>query len=157
MALMYYYAQINEARIAIGVQQAHAPIESPGLVVLASLDTSVLGKRHDEATGAWDGVPVQPLPVERRVSALAFRRRFTKAERAAIEWAAVDRAEDTLQQRMQAAALRADLKDQESAQYIDLDAADTVQGVVALEEAGLIDVGRAAQILSAPVEPEERP
>lgn len=157
MALMYYYAQINEARIAIGVQQAHAPIESPDLVVLASLDTSVLCKRHDAATGAWDDVPAQPLPVERRVSVLAFRRRFAKAERAAIEWAAVDRAEDTIAQRMQAAALRADLKDQDSAQYIDLDDGDTVAGVQALEAGGLIAAGRAAEILGAPIEPGELP
>lgn len=151
----HYYAQIDSERVAFAVTQANAPMSSPDLIALESFDESVLGKRHDEATGTWVAPPAPPQ--QRRVSVLAFRRRFTKAERAAIEWAAVDRAEDTLQQRMQAAALRADLKDQESAQYIDLDDADTVQGVLALEEAGLIDVGRAAQILSAPVEPEERP
>jgi hypothetical protein len=70
--------------------------------------------------------------------------------------AALDNPSASIEQRAQAAALRADLKDQEQATYIDLDRADTRAGVQMLEAAGLIGVGRAAQILDAPVQDVER-
>ena len=111
--------------------------------------------------GAWRLAAVQGDPAEapaaRRLSVLAFRRRFTPAERAAIEWAAVDRADQPDAARRQAAALRATLADQAAAKFIDLDDADTIAGVQTLEAAGLIAAGRAADILDAPVDPEELP
>jgi len=93
----------------------------------------------------------------RHVSPLAFRQRFTRAERAAIEWAAVDRADQPDAQRMQAAELRATLKDQGQAKYIDLDDPETIDGVQLLESFGLIHSGRAVEILSAPVQAKELP
>ncbi|WP_287806138.1 hypothetical protein [Diaphorobacter sp.] len=93
----------------------------------------------------------------RMVSVLGFRRRFTPAEKAAIEWAAVDRADQPDAQRKQAAELRAMLADQAAATFIDLDDAATTGGVRKLEAMGLIGAGRAAQILGAPVQLEERP
>ena len=110
--------------------------------------------------GRWRVVdePLPPaLPELRRVSVLGFRRRFTKAERAAIEWAAVDRADQPEAQRQQAAALRATLADQAAATFIDLDDADTVEGVQGLEAMGLLAPGRALEILTAPIQPEELP
>jgi len=113
----------------------------------------------------WDGTRFiapsaqeqQPAAGQRRVSVLAFRRRFTPAERAAIEWAAVDRPEQTDAQRLLAAALRATLADQAAATYIDLADADTVAGVQTLEALGLLATGRAAEILGAPIQPGELP
>ena len=107
--------------------------------------------RGEEIPHADLGAPL------RRVSTLAFRRRFTKAERIAIEWAAVDRADQSLAQRQQAAALRATLADQNAAKFIDLDDDGTVTGVQDLEAMGLIEPGRAAQILNSPIQPEELP
>lgn len=111
---------------------------------------------------SWDGVTWGPEPepagaILRVVSVLAFRRRFTKAERIAIEWTAVDRSDQPEAQRQQAAALRAMLADQAAASFIDLDDADTMDGVQSLETMGLIGAGRAAEILGAPVQPEELP
>ena len=54
------------------------------------------------------------------------------------------------------AALRADLKDQDQATFIDLDDEDTRTGVLTLEVAGLIAAGRALEILDAPVQDMER-
>lgn len=153
---MHHYAQIDGGRVAVGLLQTSKQIDAPHMIELVAFDQGVLGKRHDEETNTWGEVPGEASS-HRRMSGLAFRRRFTKAERAAIEWAAVDRAEATIAQRMQAAALRADLKDQDSAQYIDLDDGDTVAGVQALEAGGLIAAGRAAEILGAPIEPGELP
>lgn len=111
--------------------------------------------------GAWRIADVQPElpPVQpkRWLSVLAFRKRYTMTERAAIEWAAVDRPELTEAQRQQAAALRATLADIAVASYIDLDDADTIAGTQMLESMGLIAAGRADEILSAPVLPGELP
>ena len=99
----------------------------------------------------------QPVEVSRIVSVLGFRRRFTPAEKAAIEWAAVDRPDQPEAQRMQAAALRATLADQAAAQFIHLDDPVTVVGVQGLEALGIIEPGRALAILDTPIEPKELP
>ena len=101
-------------------------------------------------------VDAAPAPEDRRITKLAFRNRFTKAEKAGIEFAALDDPTAPIAQRQQAAALRADLKDQEQATYIDLDDEDTRTGVLTLEGAGLIAAGRALEILDAPVQDKER-
>lgn len=119
----------------------------------------------------WSGVAwvmrpyVAPLPepeapavaAPRVVSVLGFRRRFTPEEKAAIEWAAVDRPEQPEAARMQAAALRATLADQAAAQFIDLEDLATAQGVQILELLGILDPGRALEILSSPVNQSELP
>nr|WP_312378904.1 hypothetical protein [Delftia acidovorans] len=102
----------------------------------------------------------QPAPapqIHRHITPLAFRRRFTGAERASIEWAAVDRADATSAERMQAAQLRSNLKDQELASFIDLDDPDVAAGVQLLEDVGLIADGRALQITDTPPRPDELP
>jgi hypothetical protein len=60
-------------------------------------------------------------------------------------------------QRQQAAAIRVHLADVAASTFIDLGRADTRAGVQALEAGGLIGVGRALEILDAPVEAHERP
>lgn len=96
-----------------------------------------------------------PADVARRITKLAFRNRFTKAEKAGIEFAALDDPTAPISQRQQAAALRADLKDQEQATFIDLDDEDTRTGVLTLEAVGLIAAGRAVEILDTPVQDKE--
>lgn len=103
------------------------------------------------------GTPMEPLPERRHITTLAFRNRFTRAEKVTLEMAALDDPAASMAQRQQSAALRSDMKDQESAQFIDLDRADTRTGVQTLEAAGLLAAGRALEILDAPVQPNERP
>lgn len=114
--------------------------------------------RIQTGPGMWLDVP-DPTPTlpARHLAPLAFRRRFTPAERAALEWAAVDKPEQGTQQRMGAAALRSSLKDQAQASYIDLDDPDTIAGVQGLEALGLLAEGRAEDILTAEVRDDERP
>lgn len=116
--------------------------------------------------GAWIECPYEKPPLlpelpqhpdPRHISPLALRRRFTLTERSAIEWAAVDRADTSEKQRKDAAMLRACLKDQEQAGFIDLDDADVAAGVRLIEDLQLIAPGRASEILGAPVQPGERP
>ena len=58
---------------------------------------------------------------------------------------------------MQAAALRATLADQAAATFINLDDPDTVQGAQGLEALGILAPGRSAEILTAPIQPEDLP
>jgi hypothetical protein len=109
------------------------------------------------ATVILAGTTAEPAPDPRHITGLAFRNRFTRAEKTAIELAALDDPSAPMAQRQASAALRADLKDQESATYIDLDRDDTRAGVQALETAGLLAAGRALEILDATVQPNERP
>jgi len=83
----------------------------------------------------WAGETPEP-PQVRRVSRLAFRNRFTDAEKLALYTAA----ESSVQ-------LRVYLDDLAAAEFVDLDYPATVAGVQALEQAGIIGAGRAAEIL----------
>lgn len=91
------------------------------------------------------------------ITRLAFRNRFTLAEKAAIELAALDDPAAPMPQRQQAAALRANQADLAAATFIDLARPDTRAGVMQLEALGLLAEGRALEILGAPIQPEERP
>lgn len=153
--MTHFYAQIDENGIAFAVTKVAAEINVQNLVRLPSYDTSVLGKRW---TGThWQDVPQPEVMLPKHITKRAFRARFTKSERVAIEWASVDRADDSLQERQMAAALRSDLKDQEQADYIDLDDPDVAQGLQQLATFGLVEPHRPAEILTAPVQDSERP
>lgn len=90
------------------------------------------------------------------ITRLAFRNRFTQAEKVALEIASLDDPAAAMSVRQQAAGLRAAIKDQENASHIDLARADTRVGVESLEAAGLIAAGRSVIILDAQVTDIER-
>jgi hypothetical protein len=96
-----------------------------------------------------DGV-LTLLP-SRRITRLAFRNRFTAAEKVALEIAGLDNAAATMPERIQAATLRANQADLAAATFIDLDREDTRNGVIGLETAGLLAADRALEILDTPV------
>lgn len=161
---MPYYAQINADGICTAVTETHSELPAASnIIAIDGLRDEYRGKLYDAHASAAAGVPVfvdapaQPLgDSPRRITKLAFRKRFTKAEKAGIEFAALDGPTAPIAQRQQAAALRADLKDQEQATFIDLDDEDTRTGVLTLEAVGLIATGRAVEILDAPVQDSER-
>jgi len=102
-----------------------------------------------------DGVlSLQPAT---QITRLAFRNRFTAAEKMALEIAALDDPTAPLAQRQQAAAIRVHLADVAVSTFIDLGSQDTRAGVQALEAGGLLTEGRVLEILDAPVQPHERP
>jgi hypothetical protein len=102
-------------------------------------------------------VPQPEVVVPKRITKVAFRSRFTTAEKVAIELASIDNPASTLQARSLAAGLRVNMADQRDATYIDLSRADTMAGVQMLETFGLIGVGRASQILNDPIQEHEIP
>lgn len=156
--MLLNYAQVDDDGVVRAVSQLLDVVSAPNMVLIEQYDTSLIGMRWDAVAQEFvPGPQIPTVPPARRVSVLAFRRRYTSAERAAIEWAAVDRPDQSNAQRQQAAALRSQLADQAAATFIDLDDADTVQGVQGLEALGHIATGRALEILTAPIQPEELP
>ncbi len=150
------YALIENGVVAnIAVADESAAAELPGTWVPGA--GACIGWHYDgehfTPPAAPGGVPV----AETRVSRLAFRKRFTQAEKVALELAALDDPSATPAQRAQAAALRAYLKDVDAAQFIDLADVHVKEGVQTLEAAGLLAAGRAAEIITAPVQEDERP
>ena len=93
----------------------------------------------------------------RRITPLAFRNRFTVAEKARQELAAVDNPTDTNEKRQQAAVLRAHLADLLAAQFVDLDDGHIKDAVRSLAGMGLLTDERAEHILSNAAKPEEMP
>jgi hypothetical protein len=134
--------------------------------VAALYDTEVPNGTVGGATlvaGVWTNPPPPPPyvappyveppapPEIRRITRLAFRNRFTRLEKIALELAGLDDPAMTTDQRTQAAALRADAADLAAATFVDLDRADTRAGVELLEAAGLLEVDRALEILDTPI------
>lgn len=91
------------------------------------------------------------------ITVLAFRNRFTQAEKIAIEFATLDNPSAPMANRQLAAAFRAMMKDVDAATFIDLARQDTIDGVTAFETYGVIGAGRANQILTAPIASIEIP
>lgn len=99
-----------------------------------------------DARQVWQFPGWSAVPISAEIAPLAFKKRFTAAERALIR---------------AAAAANADLADwQESAsmaRLIDLADAETIAGMAALVAAGLLTAARRDAILTTPVAAEERP
>ncbi len=98
-----------------------------------------------EALDAWIASNAQAAST--KITVLAFRNRFTQAEKIAIDLASIDNPTGTTQQRQLAATLRVMNADIAVATFIDLSRADTRAGVQALETYGIIGTGRASAIL----------
>lgn len=90
------------------------------------------------------------MPEPMRVTRLAFLHRLTDAEAIALDIASQGTS-------ILAASLRRFQQKVNAAPYIDLALEETISGVNALEQMGIIAQGRAAQILTAPVQPNEIP
>lgn len=101
--------------------------------------------------------PTNPEPVPRHVSVLAFRQRFTAEEKTAIDLASLDDPQASLDQRAQAANLRVYQQDLQAAGFVDLDSSEIRDAVLLMESMGLLDTGRAAQILDTPPSDDELP
>lgn len=110
----------------------------------ADFDVTRLGEYRYE-DGALVLAPGSP------VTRLAFRNRFTAAEKVALEMASLDNPAGTLAQRQQAAAIRVYLADAASSSFVDLSRPDTRAGAQQLEAWGLLAAGRALQILDDPI------
>jgi len=91
------------------------------------------------------------------ITVYAARQRFTEAEKVGIDLAAIDNPAAPLEQRQFAAQIRVWKEDMASVTQIDLRHQAVIDGVTALETAGLLAPGRAAVILNPVVQPGEAP
>jgi hypothetical protein len=151
--LMPFYAQINGLNVVTGVSELHSVVSAPELIPIESLDSSLLGATYSEGVFT----PAAPVSeVYTKLSKLAFRDRFTSAEKTALELASLDNPAATMEVRAGSAALRVYKEDVASAKYIDPKLPNTRNGVLALESFALIAAGRALEILDAPIQAHER-
>jgi hypothetical protein len=100
-------------------------------------------------------IAANPEIVSVKLTVLAFRNRFTQVEKITIEMAMLDNPAGTMQQRQQAAALRASMADLMAATFVDISRPDTIASIHQLEALGVLGAGRADQILSTVVQPIE--
>ena len=85
-----------------------------------------------------------------KLTVLAFRNRFTQAEKVAIDLSSFDNPAAPIEQRQMAAMLRVFMADLHAATFVDVSRPDTRAGVQQLEAYGIIGPGRAAVILDTP-------
>ena len=150
---MYYYDSFGWQTF---IPNSERSVDAPPLTETGGMKNNWTGTGWVLATYS---APVAPTPTAARrvITTLAFRNRFTLAEKVTLEIASLDNPAAAMSVRQQAAALRASQADTNAATYIDLDRADTRAGVTSLETAGIIASGRALQILNAATTPIEVP
>lgn len=56
---MFYYAQLNEENICIGVSQLSGEISNSLMIAISAMDTLVVGKKYNN--GVWEAIE-QPEP-----------------------------------------------------------------------------------------------
>lgn len=123
----------------------HLP-EIPDTTLMPS-ETAGIGWTYADGTFKAPEPETPITQTSARITRLAFRNRFTQAEKVALELAALDNPSAPMAQRQQSAALRAHLKDLDAASWVDLTRPETVAPLQMLEASGLIGEGRAAAIL----------
>lgn len=103
--------------------------------------------------------PNTDILYSKKITVLAFRKRFTLTEKIALELASIDNPDPAtpLEQRQIAATLRVIMKDLETALFIDLMDPAVISGLTLMENFNLIASGRADEIINTPIMPSERP
>lgn len=159
---------LSTSILAVNPVDTGSAWEAPGQILPKSV---VPGAQLVEATlpdgfspqhYMWTGSAVEILPAApppappRQITKLAFRNRFTVAEKVAIDLASIDNPAADMASRQQSASVRVSLADAAAATYIDLGREDTRVGVTMLETAGILGAGRAAAILDAEILDTER-
>ena len=56
---MFFYAQLNEENICIGVSQLSGKVDNPLLIPIAEFDSSIIGKKY--SNGVWEEVESEPV------------------------------------------------------------------------------------------------
>lgn len=102
-----------------------------------------------------EGVKFTPVE-DKRIAPKSFLSRFTTAEYVAIDLSSIDNPQGTQQERELAATLRLFLMKINSAQYVDLADSETIEGINALVQFGLLTSVRAYEILNDEIQDVER-
>lgn len=118
--------------------------------------STVIDARPVQPTWALsDPITIQPVADNQLLTRAALRNRFTVPEKIAMEMAMLDDPTKTTQERTGSAYLRAMINDFNNSPYVDLNHAVVASALNTLEQYGIIGIGRAQVILSAPIAIEE--
>ncbi len=145
---------IIENNTVVNVAEADAPLADNWEPLQADAG---IGWTRTGTGQPFEAPAVESVAQDTRITRLAFRNRFTQAEKVMLELAALDDPSAPMAQRQQAASVRVYLADVAASTFVDLAHANTRSGVQSLEAVGLLTTGRALQILDAPVQADERP
>jgi hypothetical protein len=77
--MTFYYAQINDASIAVGVSQLSGPVDALHMIAITQEQYesgSVMGQQYNATTEAWVVVPPAPAPDTWVITRNAFQNRF---------------------------------------------------------------------------------
>ena len=143
---------IIENNTVVNVAEADAPLADNWEPLQADAG---IGWTRTGTGQPFEAPAVESVAQDTRITRLAFRSRFTQAEKVMLELAALDDSAALMAQRQQAAAIRVYLADVAASSFVDLADPGTHAWVQALEAGGLLAAGRALVILSAPVAPSE--
>lgn len=156
--MSFYYAQINDAHIAICTSCLSGEITAPNMVQITEAQytsAEVLGKKYDAAKKEWIDQPA-PTPVVNRVLAAgAFRLRFTFGERTKVEVASVIDPSSSAEDQQTQATVKTFYADLNSQRYINLDSESVLRGCNLLDSLGILDTGWKARIIDPNPTPEE--
>lgn len=144
------WATVPEAEDMPEGEQAPEPPE--GWAEVPALQVAALAVGSKLVAGVVQA-PLDTRP--RHITVLAFRNRFTPAERVAMDLASIHNSAAPAQVQAMAAGLRDNERSLAVAAYVDLARVDTRAGVQALPTS-IIAAGRAAVILDAPIAEAER-
>jgi len=125
-----YYAQITNG-VVTAVTETAAPIDAANMIAIDSLDASLLGQSY--AAGVFTPAPAPTVPWTKK----EFLLKFTPAEYAAIKAATL--VDATLDYYWSLFTVAQDVVKTDPV---------TIAGINALEAAGHLAVGRAAEILA---------
>lgn len=107
-----------------------------------------VGPGYFYADGVFTAPTIVLPPAIYKISRLAFLTRFTDTEAINLDLASIGNT-------IPAATVRRYLSKVNSAEFIDLERADTRNGVLQLEELGFLAAGRALEILNTPAAEHE--
>lgn len=132
-------------------QKAVAPTDNPtNADYVAYTDWVAAGNSPTEIHTLTETVALQ------EITKFAFRKRFTQAEKVAIDLMSIDSPSADISIRQQQAALRVSLADQANAEFISLVDTAVITGVHTLVALGVLTAVRATEILTAPIADDER-
>ena len=136
------YVQLDDNNIVTGVTKAANTIDAANMIEIAEYDTSLLGKKYEN--GVFVEGPVVVLPSI--ITKIALLNRMTDAEFIGIINAAKTDAEVELWKTRFDNATTIDLND----------GSRVVAGFPMLVTKALLTQARATEILTAPIQPDER-
>jgi hypothetical protein len=150
---MAFYTYIQAIGIGFPAVQAHAAGDGS---VYTDLVWDAGDPIPDQSTlDQW--ITANPIIPDMRITVLALRNRFTQTEKITIDMASIDDPAASAPARQLAASLRVMQSDLNVAMFVDLNRADTIAGIQALETYGIIGAGRANIILTTVPTDTERP